>query len=135
MSVNFHLMTRVRNRVNFIDSSMTSLTDPCAIGLSPQLISSDGGGVHWSSAFPDILGMSEADAKQSEGYLWESNEPNAQFRLSYMISRMTAAMQMTDVAKSGYGSRLHQAHMLSLLQAAQMYAALHPDEVFIICWH
>lgn len=134
MAIYFHLMTKVRNRVNFIDSSMTSLTDPCTIGLSPQLIGPEGG-VHWSTAFPTILGLSDDKAEQSEGYLWESDEANAQFRLSYMISRMTAAMQMTDVAERGYGSRRHLANMLSLLQAAQMYAALHPDEVFIICWH
>ena len=73
-------------------------------------------------------------AEQSEGQLWISNKAGAQVELAFMIGQLTNAMQYADPCASYYASRAHFAKMLSMLHAAQSYAAIHPERVFVINW-
>lgn len=132
MSVHFHLMTQRQNRIEFFGHDI-DLTAPSAIGVDADLLSDDNGGVHWSQAFVPYLMLGER-AEQSEGQLWVSNKAGAQVELAFMIGQLTNAMQYADPCASYYASRAHFAKMLALLSAAQAYAAIHPDRVFVISW-
>lgn len=131
MSVHFHLMTQRQNRIEFFGHD-ADLTAPSAIGIDEDLLS-DEGGVHWSQAFVPYLLLGER-AEHSEGQLWASNKAGAQIELSVMIAQTTTAMQYADPCADYYASRSHFAKMLSLLYAAQAYAAIHPERVFVINW-